>query len=60
MVKKNQLQKKAEQAEQDVSNLAKAHTLFSKAEALAKEYEKKFMEELGKSKDGQWYLTMVK
>ena len=60
MVKKNALEKKAEKANKDVSNLVKAQTLFTKAEKLAKEREAQFQVELGKSKDGQYYVSMLK
>ena len=56
----DKLEQKMEKMEQNVSALEIAQSLYTKAEEIAKQQEKKFNEGLQKNKEGDWYLTMLK
>ena len=57
---KSKLEKRADKATNEINSLARAQGLFKRAEELAKVKAEKFSEDLKKTKDGQFHLTILK
>ena len=50
---------KVQKAQASVSNLEVAQNLYDRAMKIVEQKHKDFMEKLKKSKDGDWYFTML-